>query len=453
MKSRITAILLCMVLVLSPAAMTACGDGDSSSSGDTAANDPSVTNGADEPDAPPADETDPPVKETEPAETEYVYTPDPANLYQGAVGLGVYNTSCTYTSVKLTNNADRQTLLSTEFGDGNLDGWKYYNTGGNWDPANTSDWSAGADGLTFAKTDVQNAVIAYGESGWGNYNFTVKGKINEGTEGLRVYFGLKDEQNYYVFNCGGWSNTVATVEIFENGASTTTDKIPYTFTYGEEYTITVSMKPDVITGFINGEQLFQIGGNQVSAADGYHGYLGFATWSTEVFYDNISVVDFNTGEILYENDFSDASTVSDFKHDLATYSGGTYTGDASVWEIEDGMLHQTDVGTTGVISYFGDDWTNVIYTIEATPVAGAEGSTIIGAIDLDTPSYVLYNCGGWSNTIGCWQTYNAGTTDSFNNDGISTSLTYDSSNTLTLVIMPYAIFSYINGTFFQAMWK
>lgn len=67
---------------------------------------------------------------------------------------------------------------------------------------------------------------------------------------------------------------------------------------------------------------------------------------------------------------------------------------------------------TGIISYFGDTtWRNYIYSMDVMPVAGAEGATILGAINLDAPSYVLYNCGGWSNTKGCWQTYNAGTTE------------------------------------------
>ena len=109
---------------------------------------------------------------------------------------------------------------------------------------------------------------------------------------------------------------------------------------------------------------------------------------------------------------------------------------------------------TGVISYFGDTtWRNYIYSMDVMPVAGAEGATILGAINLDTPSYVLYNCGGWSNTKGCWQTFNAGTTDAYNDDGLDKSLAYDEWHTLQLVVLDYAIFSYIDGQFCQAWWN
>ena len=75
-----------------------------------------------------------------------------------------------------------------------------------------------------------------------------------------------------------------------------------------------------------------------------------------------------------------------------------------------------------------------------------------GAIRTDGPSYVLYNCGGWSNTVACWQTYDSGDTQSFNDDGISTSLEYDEWHTLSLVVLDYAVFAYIDGVFYQALW-
>ena len=222
--------------------------------------------------------------------------------------------------------------------------------------------------------------------------------------------------------------------------------------YGEEYTVSVNVGADMVRGFINGEQIFQLGGE--APANVFEGAAGFGHWSTEAYVDNLKVVSFTDGSVLYENTFDDASSLDDLKHDLATYSGGTYTGDPAVFEWEDGTLHQTDSSSTGVISYFGDTtWRNYIYSMDVMPVAGAEGATILGAINLDAPSYVLYNCGGWSNTKGCWQTYNAGTTESFDGDGLDKSLAYDEWHTLQLVVLDYAIFSYIDGQFCQAWWN
>ena len=390
-------------------------------------------------------------KPEETKEEEYVYTPDSNNKYTGGVGVGTYSTSVTYSSVKVVNNADRKTLLNTKFE--NLDGWNYVTTGGGtWDSSKTDEWSVGDGGVTFTDTSSTGATIWTGDTQWGNYNLTVKGTANEGAEALRVFFAYTDENNYYVFNVGGWGNTVACVQCFVDGKETDTDKIPMTLKYGEEYTISVNVKPDEITGFVNSEQIFQIGGGASDTV--FKGAAGFGHWSTEAYVDNIKVVSFTDGSVLYENNFDDAASLDSLKHDLEPYSGGTYDGDASVFEWEDGTLHQTNSSMTGIISYFGDtSWSNYIYTMDVMPVAGAEGATILGAIDLDTPSYILYNCGGWSNTVGCWQTYDAGTTNSYNDAGIDVSLSYDEWHRLSLVVLDYAIFSYIDGEFFQAYWS
>ena len=390
-------------------------------------------------------------KTEEEKKDEYVYTPDPANKYTGSVGVGTYSTSVTYSSVKVVNNADRKTLLDTKFE--NLDGWTFATTGGgSWDSSKTDEWSLGDGGVTFTDTSSTGATILAGDSRWGNYNLTVKGTANEGAEALRVFFAYTDENNYYVFNVGGWGNTVACVQCFVDGNETDTDKIPMTLNYGEEYTVSVNVGADMVRGFINGEQIFQLGGE--APANVFEGAAGFGHWSTEAYVDNLKVVSFTDGSVLYENTFDDASSLDDLKHDLATYSGGTYTGDPAVFEWEDGTLHQTDSSSTGVISYFGDTtWRNYIYSMDVMPVAGAEGATILGAINLDAPSYVLYNCGGWSNTKGCWQTFNAGTTDAYNDYGLDKSLAYDEWHTLQLVVLDYAIFSYIDGQFCQAWWN
>lgn len=451
MKRRIQAILLCASLLFSMVAFAACGS-EASTPPDTSAGtagtetageagDTTAAAGEDTTTAAPA----------EPAETEYVYKPSADNKYTGAMGVGVYSTACAYNYVKIVNNEDKHVLYETDFSDGKLDGWSFKNMGGNWDASKTDMWAITDKGLTFSDTATNNAAAIYGGEDWGNINITVKGQAIEGIEGIRVYFCVKDEKNFSVFNCGGWNNTVATVETFVDGVSTTTDKIPFKATYGQVYTVSVNVKADVVTGFIDGEQIFQIGGNQVT--DGFKGMCGFSTWSTEAYYDNIKVVDFYSGAVLYENDFSTEEKCAEMLHDLAPYSGGSYTGDPSVWVFEDGMLHQTNSSLTAVMSYFGDaNWTGYIYTLDVMPVNGAEGSTIIGAIDPTVPSYTLFNCGGWSNTKGCWQTYEAGTTNSYDGDALEATLTYDEWSTLSLVVMPYAIFSYINGVFYQAMW-
>ena len=96
-----------------------------------------------------------------------------------------------------------------------------------------------------------------------------------------------------------------------------------TLNYGEEYTVSVNVGADMVRGFVNGEQIFQLGGE--APATTFAGAAGFGHWSTEAYVDNLKVVSFTDGSVLYENTFDDASSLDDLKHDLATYSGGTYT--------------------------------------------------------------------------------------------------------------------------------
>lgn len=388
--------------------------------------------------------------EAAPETPKSTYIPDPNNQYTGGVGFSQYSTSVSYADIKVTNNADRTTLLDEKFDDTDLSTWNYFSRG-NWDASKTSDWSISDGNLIFTDTNATGASIWTGDINWGNYNVTVKCKAVEGIEGFGIYFAVKDSSNYYYFNLGGWSNTVACVEWVKDGQSGNTDKIPFAAEYGEEYTVTVNVGPKQINGFVNGEQIFQIGGEAPSEPFG--GMVGLSNWSTATYVDNIKVASFADGTILYENTFDTEDSLADLKHDLEPYSGGSYTGSNKSFSWVDGTLQQKDSSTTAVIFYVGDEsWSNYIYSIDVMPYAGAEGSAILGAIKMDGPSYVLYNCGGWSNTVSCWQTYDAGTTDSYNDDGIASTIEYDEWHTLSLVVLDYAVFAYIDGVFYQSWW-
>lgn len=447
---KLLAVLVSLLMVSNAFLMASCsGEGGiETAGGSTPEPGQKETDGGSAPEGEKESETET-EKETEKPADE-LFTPDPANKYTGKIGIGTYSTHVNYSNVKVVNNANRKTLLNEKFE--NLDAWTAVTTGGgNWNSADMSGVQVGENGVEFTDKDAQGATLLTGDEQWGNINVSVTATAVEGTEGIRIFFDYKDENNYCVFNCGGWSNSVACVEIFENGASTTTDQIPFTVKYGEEYTITLNIGADTVGGFINGEQIFQMGGE--APENPFSGMVGLACYQTEAYIDNIKVTSFKDGSVLYENDFSDASRVSELKHDIPVYSGGNYNGSADVFVVENETLHQTDSSMTGVMAYFGDPtWTNYDYSFDYMPVNGIEGGVIVGAINADKTEYIIYNCGGWSNTKGCWQVYSNGDTTNYDGDAIETSLTYDEWNNLRLIVTEYAIFSYINGEFFQAYW-
>lgn len=112
--------------------------------------------------------------------------------------------------------------------------------------------------------------------------------------------------------------------------------------------------------------------------------IGLSTWGTTAQFDNIIVKD-NSGNVLYENDFSD--------DDLGEWStnGGT-------WRVIDGTLQQTNASMTGQLLYltqdFGDNYT---LELDATKLSGGEGFLI--AFDLsDVDNFCWWNIAGWGNT-------------------------------------------------------
>ena len=190
---------------------------------------------------------------------DYVYEPDPNNKYTGGVGFGQWKTAVSYSSIEVTNNVDGHVLLREEFNDSDLSKWNYCSrSNGDWDASNTDDWAVEDGSINFYNYGVKGATIWTGDPNWGNYTITVKGTVLDGEEGLVVYFCVTDPSNYYFFNMGGYSNTVAYCKWLQNGESGNTEHVPCTLTYGEEYTVKVVVESDSVTGYVNDEELFHM---------------------------------------------------------------------------------------------------------------------------------------------------------------------------------------------------
>lgn len=126
------------------------------------------------------------------------------------------------------------------------------------------------------------------------------------------------------------------------------------------------------------------------------GMVGVGTWYTSASFDNISVVDNKTGEVLAEDNCS--NIFSKLKWDFAT---------DGKWKIKNGTLTNTTTdmkySDQGSVAYFGEsDWENYTYTVEATKLDGAEGFLIPFAVQ-GTDNNIFWNIGGWDNTVSCLQ--------------------------------------------------
>lgn len=138
--------------------------------------------------------------------------------------------------------------------------------------------------------------------------------------------------------------------------------------------------------------------------DSLSGKIGVGTWNTSAYFDNIKIVNNDTGEVLGEQDFE-----TDTLDEWQKVSDGN-------WSIEEGKLYQkstsTNTGrfsTTGTAMYFGDPgWTNYTLTLEATKTGGQEGFLIPFAVR-DADNNYFWNIGGWNNTVSTLQIVSAGT--------------------------------------------
>ena len=126
------------------------------------------------------------------------------------------------------------------------------------------------------------------------------------------------------------------------------------------------------------------------------GRVGVGTWYTSAEFDNVKVVNNETGEILGEDKFS-----------LPSFWWSWEDVNNSDFKVKNGkLIHTTtymEYSETGNAAYFGkDEWTNYTYTVEATKKEGSEGFLIPFAVQ-DKDNNFFWNLGGWDNTVSCLQ--------------------------------------------------
>lgn len=135
-------------------------------------------------------------------------------LPAGKVGVGTWNTTAEFDNIKVISN-DTGELL----GEQNFD-------------TNTfaSEWLNVADGkfkvtdgklrqtnvTTIAETT--GSVAYYGGNDWNNYTYTVEATKLSGSEGFLIPFVVRDKNEHYFWNIGGWNNTVSCLQQVSGGA-------------------------------------------------------------------------------------------------------------------------------------------------------------------------------------------------------------------------------------------
>ncbi|MBR3781366.1 MAG: carbohydrate binding domain-containing protein [Clostridia bacterium] len=134
----------------------------------------------------------------------------------GRVGVGTWYTSAEFDNVKVVSNKTGRTLDEAKFSLP-LDFWW------NWqDVLNSGDFKIKNGKLVQTETWMpytETGKVAYfGNDECTDYTYTVEATKLEGDEGFIIPFAVKDAQNCWFWNIGGWGNTVSCLQQIENGA-------------------------------------------------------------------------------------------------------------------------------------------------------------------------------------------------------------------------------------------
>lgn len=164
---------------------------------------------------------------------------------KGGIGLGSWATQVEYDDVIVMSNDD--TLLSEDFSS-DLSQWEI----------NLGDWEV-VDGVLKQTSNIEGTGIYAGASEWTDYTLTLKARKSGGSEGMLISFGVKDTDNYYWWNLGGWQNTQHAIEKSVNGNKQIIGKtVPGKIETNRWYDIKIEVSGNRIRCYLDGELIHDV---------------------------------------------------------------------------------------------------------------------------------------------------------------------------------------------------
>jgi PAS domain S-box-containing protein len=123
----------------------------------------------------------------------------------GKIGLGTWRTAAEYKDIVVTSKGVRQ--YRSDFEHQGTNNWRFY----------SGDWMVN-DGTLHQTAEQPDCRAIMAGKDWANYTLTLKARKLDGEEGFRVIINWLDNNNWTVFNVGGWTNTSVVIDQDLNGA-------------------------------------------------------------------------------------------------------------------------------------------------------------------------------------------------------------------------------------------
>ncbi|MCS7309428.1 MAG: carbohydrate binding domain-containing protein, partial [Armatimonadetes bacterium] len=171
---------------------------------------------------------------------------------RGAIGLGTWSTQAEYRDVRVTRNG--QTLFSADFTQGAA-GWRVVR--GDWQVVE------GSYRQTSGQTDCRAVA---GDPSWTDYTLTLRARKLGGAEGFLILFRVRDDNNWYWWNLGGWGNVKHAVEkCVGGGKSIVSNEVPGRIETGRWYDIRIEVQGNRIRCYLDGQLIHDFEDKPLSA--------------------------------------------------------------------------------------------------------------------------------------------------------------------------------------------
>lgn len=125
--------------------------------------------------------------------------------HNGAIGLGTWHTQAEFKDIKVTSDGKELPLPEAAKG---MEGWKSIE----------GDWAA-ENGVYAQRGDRAGCFITAGDPAWKDYTLSLKARKTGGAEGFLIRFHSQDDQNYAMWNIGGYGNSRHQFTVSNQGGS------------------------------------------------------------------------------------------------------------------------------------------------------------------------------------------------------------------------------------------
>jgi alpha-L-arabinofuranosidase len=162
----------------------------------------------------------------------------------GAVGLSTWGTAAAYDDVRVTSAGGTE-LFADDFS----------GTDAKWtNIAGRGSWTVSGGAFVQSDAAAENTMVSAGDPAWRDYDLNVKATKLSGREGFLVGFGVKDSNNYYWWNIGGWNNTQTAVERAVGGGKEVMIADGTRVDTGRAYDVRIQVRGRAVALFLDGQK-------------------------------------------------------------------------------------------------------------------------------------------------------------------------------------------------------